>query len=151
MKKQIGKDLSVIFIVLAVVSVVIFRDKLGEIFKLHEDSVQSAQDKLVTCGKDDTKCIKENAKNLTNQLTGNDIEFARHQCDGPHPCKKPGEKDIQKATEAIRTYTKDSDLQVFPVNGVNRTGIIYYCADDTRCWKMEVRTNRILSSLGQSL
>lgn len=116
---------------------------------LFPDKSVSDDTKPVSCDQNDTNCIHEHANNLAKQLTGVNVAFAMHQCAGPHSCTSPDQKSIEAATEAIRAYVKNPDLQVIPINGITPAGIIYYCAKDDQCWKVDAKTNKVVSPVTQ--
>jgi hypothetical protein len=133
-------------IILLIGTLVIFGSKLQEKF-FPPKPINLVEEQPVTCAKDDTACIGAHAKNLTHQLSGINVEFAKNQCNGPHACPTPRPEDITAATASIRTYTKDATLQVVPINGVMSNGTIYYCAKNNQCWTLEAKSNKVLSKV----
>lgn len=130
-----------------VLGFLVFGSRLREIFFQPKASFSGLEEKPVVCAEGDIACIGKHARNLADQLQGSTVSFVKHQCFGPHPCPTPDEESISAATGAIRAYTKDSKLDVIPINGVTAAGIIYYCAKDGRCWSVEGKTNRVVSPI----
>jgi hypothetical protein len=129
----------------------LFRDQIQQRYFPTKDVLGQSDAKPISCGKDDAKCIRKNAVKLTHQLTGMPVEFAKHQCSGLHGCITPDEKSIAAATMALRSYTKNPNLQVIPVNGVTPAGVIYYCAKDGHCWRIETKTNTVLGPVKDAI
>jgi len=98
-----------------------------------------------SCASGDINCITE------KKMSGVEVAYAKHQCDSPKGCRTPDDKDIKAATEAIRFTVKNPKLQIIPINGITPAGIMYYCANDNRCWSVEAKTNTVISSVGKLL
>src|SRR5438105_2558235 len=98
-----------------------------------------------SCASDDTNCMAE------KKMSGVEVSYAKHQCDGPKGCHSPDSKDIQAAIASIREYTNNPKLQIIPINGITPAGILYYCATDNHCWGVEAKTNKVVSDVGKLL
>jgi hypothetical protein len=122
---------------------------LPHTFFEHKDIVQHTslslkEQQTLSCTTDDKGCADNNEKIKAAKLTGETVEFAKHQCDGPRPCPAPDEKTNTNAIQAIRTHAKQPKLDLVRVTGINQAGILYYCAKDRRFWSYELKTNKFV-------
>lgn len=141
--------LTIFFLLGCVVAYINFGRLIQEKF-FSEDPIKLAEEQPVTCANDDTTCIQKNAQNLTRQLSGITVEFAKNQCNGPRLCPTPKPEEITTATKAIREYTRNQTIQLIPINGTTPSGIIYYCSKDLKqntCWKLEAKSNKVISNV----
>jgi hypothetical protein len=105
------------------------------------------QQPLAKCKPEDDACIAKNEQIKASQLTGNNVEYAKHQCDGPHACPTPPAESNDAAIAAIRTFTKDETIDIIRMTGINASGIVYYCATDNRCWSVASKTAKVISAV----
>jgi hypothetical protein len=99
--------------------------------------------KIENCSAGDTACTDKNEKIKANKLSGEAVEYAKHQCDGPHACPTPNPTLTEESIKAIRTSVKDQKLELIRMTGINRAGIIYYCAPDGKCWSVDTKTAEV--------
>lgn len=99
---------------------------------------------VVTCGAGDKSCTAKNEKVMANRLDGAAAKFVSHQCNGPRACPTPNEEDAETITAAIRVYTNSPKLELIRVTGVTPIGMIYYCAEDERCWSYDTKSKKVV-------
>lgn len=100
---------------------------------------------LVKCAEGDSECAEKNERTKATRLSGNVIDFARHQCDGPRACPTPVPEVDDKAVDAIKEFTKDPKLEVVRITGVNQSEVMYYCTEDNKCWTVQTKTFKVNS------
>jgi hypothetical protein len=98
---------------------------------------------LATCKAEDRACATNNEKIKADRLTGSAVEYAKHQCDGPRACPLPDATTDATAIKAIRDSIKNPNLEVIRITGINPAGIIYYCAEGNKCWKVDSKTKAV--------
>lgn len=104
----------------------------------------SRTEPIVTCRAGDKACATKNEKIKANRLDGAAAKFVMHQCSGPHACPTPGEEDANTIISAIRSYTKEPNLELIRVTGITPIGMIYYCAEDERCWSYDTKSKKVV-------
>lgn len=103
----------------------------------------SRDEPIMTCGAGDKVCAAKNEKIMANRLDGVTAKFVSHQCDGPRACPTPREQDAETIMSEIKAYAKEPNLKLIRLTGVTSTGMIYYCAEDERCWSYDTKTKNV--------
>jgi hypothetical protein len=139
---------SIIFILLGAASFFFFHKDIQNYFQPQPvnspGGAISRTQPVLTCGEGDKACELKNEKIKANKLDGIAAKFVTHQCSGPRACPTPNEEDTQTIISAIRSYTKQPKLELIRVTGVTPAGLIYYCAEDERCWSYSTKTKSVI-------
>lgn len=99
---------------------------------------------IARCEPEDEICENNNEAIKASKLTGQAVEFARHQCDGPKPCPIPDEKKNEEAIKAIRVFEKEPNLEPIRITGITPSGNVFYCATDGRCWSYDTKSKDVI-------
>jgi hypothetical protein len=98
---------------------------------------------IVKCKEGDKACEEKNEKIKVNKIEGINVDFAKHQCSGPRACPTPNENTSSEAITAIRIFAKDSKVELLRIAGINSLGLVYYCANDSRCWSYDTKSKKV--------
>ena len=101
------------------------------------------KEQIVKCNPGDTKCEGNNVRIEGNNIPGDAAAFVRHQCDGPRGCPTPNPEQSDEAMKAIKAYAKDSKIDLVRINGINASGVVYYCTKDARCWSYNTKDKKV--------
>lgn len=100
---------------------------------------------LLTCTQGDSDCAEKNRVIRVSRLSGTAATFAAHQCDGPRPCPTPAPDREADAISAVRRHTKEETLELLRMTGITPAGMLYYCAEDSRCFSIDTASNKVVT------
>lgn len=98
---------------------------------------------IAKCTTGDEKCQSRNERIKANKLQGQSAAYTRHQCDGPRACPTPNPEQEAAAQDAIRSFAKDTKMELLRMNGINAAGLLYYCSQDNSCWSYDTKTKKV--------
>jgi len=102
------------------------------------------------CSAGDVSCQSRNGRIKANKIQGQSAAYTRHQCDGPRACPTPDPEQDATAQNAIKSFAKDSKLELIRMNGINAAGLLYYCSTDNSCWSYDTKTKKVVILKGET-